>query len=640
MHGRALLAALVCGSVSGLARAENPGGGAGVASNATDGAQIVVAASPISAWERVSPDGADTVIIGRSQLERLNATDLPTALRQIPGVTISRYGPVGAYGGAQGGSVYIRGAGTARPGSEIKIYTEGVPRESGVWSHPLMDIAPVAFADEVRIARNPQPQRYPGAFGAVDMTLRRRREPGREAEGRLVYGRHQTTLGDLAAGGKEGLFDYYVGLAAGVSDGARVHSRAELWNLYLRAGWELTPEDTLAYLYQRTDNAVEDPGPTGAPPPRRDRFDTCTDTHILRWDRTGERLRGYVLLYFEDGAIRWNKDHLNDTPVSPPGHSNTDWRNYGFRSSFDAVFGRLTATAALDVWSEGGETRNIPEATGVRVWGYSGRFATLAPYAGLRYAQPLGEEWTVTPSLGARYYHSSEFDDAWAPCAALTAERGGLQLFVSHARGVHYPGIYVRGTSPRTWRGLDAETLDTTEAGVRLEVGSLAALHASLYRAAVRNRMETTAAGLLNTGDATSDGGELTARLYPTKSLTLFAGAAYAHPRTRPVSRMPDLTFSAGASVRLTRHLRWDADCEYVATQYAYSMRTPEPVLQKLDDFFVLNTRLALDLQTVSSLHGELSLALENLGDTTYAYFPGYPMPGLLAYAGVKVRFW
>lgn len=636
----ALLAAHMMGIVAGSTRAQDIGETADVVSNATDGAWIVVAASPISAYEHVSPDGANTVTLARPQIERLNATDLPTALRQIPGVTISRYGPIGAYGGAQGGSVYIRGSGTARPGSEIKIYTEGVPRESGVWSHPVMDIAPITFADQVRVAKNPQPQHYPGTFGAVDITLRRRHEPGHEAEGRLVYGRHKTVLGELAAGGKEGLFDYYIGLSSGTSDGARAHNKAELWNLYLRAGWELTPEDTLAYLYQRTDNAVEDPGPTGEKTPLRDRFDTRTDTHILRWEHASDRLHGFALLYFEDGAIRWHKDHLNDTPVSPAGHSNTDWHNYGFRSSFDAVFGRLIATAALDGWSEGGETRNILESSGTRVWGYSGRLSTIAPYAGIRYEQPLSDEWALTPSVGTRYYHNSDFDNAWAPCAALTLAREGVQFFVSYARGLHYPGIYARGTSPRTWRDLNAETLDMTEAGVHLEFGAFAALHASLYHAAVRDRMELTTLGLLNSGDVTSAGCELTAHLYPTRDLTLFVGCAYAHPRTRPVSRMPELTFSAGASYQLTRHLRWDADCEYVTSQYAYSMRTLDPVLQKLDGFFVLNTRLALDLQAISSLHGELSLALENLGDTSYAYFPGYPMPGVMAYAGMKVRFW
>ena len=66
---------------------------------------VVVTASPVTQEERVSADGVETVVVSRRQLDALNAGDIQTALRQVPGVTVSRYAPVGSYGGAQGGSV-------------------------------------------------------------------------------------------------------------------------------------------------------------------------------------------------------------------------------------------------------------------------------------------------------------------------------------------------------------------------------------------------------------------------------------------------------------------------------------------------------------------------------------------------------
>jgi len=151
-----MMAAVMTATFSGAQTVGNAVQSAGDAvSNVVGETRIVVTASPIADYERVSKDGADTTVIGRQQIDRQTATDLPTALRQVPGVSISRYGPVGAYGGAEGGSVYVRGAGTARPGSEIRMYTEGVPRESGVWSHPLMDIVPIDFAESITVAKNP-----------------------------------------------------------------------------------------------------------------------------------------------------------------------------------------------------------------------------------------------------------------------------------------------------------------------------------------------------------------------------------------------------------------------------------------------------------------------------------------------------
>ncbi len=597
---------------------------AGTASNAVRETRIEVTASPITESEQVSKDGADSTVIGRAQIERLTATDLPTALRQVPGVTLSRYSPVGAYGGAQGGSVYVRGAGTARPGGEIRIYTDGVPRESGVWSHPLMDIVPIDFADRLTIAKNPQPQNYPGAFGAVDVETKRRAVEGHEGELDVAYGRYNTLISAASAGGKADLFDYYAGASYKYSEGAREHGEAELESAFARTGWDLSPHDHLSYIYLHTDNWVRDPGPKGGTAPVRDQFNTQTDTHTVRVDSDHEGVKGYALVYFEDGEIKWHKDHLSDGVLtSPAGYSNTDWHNYGFRSAYDVLIERLTLTGSLDMWSEGGQTENIVDASGKRVWGYNGRFFTTAPYLGARYDFDVGSGWTLTPSAGGRDYVSSEFDDEFAPCAALTLARDGLQLFVSHARGVHYPGIYMRGVSAATWQALEAETQDTTEAGAHVELGEFAALHAAVFHSEVENRMDATSSGYLNTGDFAADGAEVSLHLYPRKDLTFFAGGSYTDPEDHPVSRMPDVTVSA----------------EYVTTQYAYSMREANPSLMKLDDYLVCNTRVSLDLQAFSSLRGELYVAAENFTNQHYAYFPDYPMPGIMWYTGMKLKF-
>ena len=269
--------------------------------------EIEVVASPVTQLEQTAPDGANRAVVGRDQLERLSATDLPTALRHVPGVSISRYSPVGAYGGAQGGSVYLRGAGTARPGGEVRIYSDGVPRESGVWSHPLMDIVSIDFAERITVAKNPQPQHYAGTFGAVDVETRRRLSEGHEGELSAAYGRFNTLISSASAGGKIDLFDYYAGAAYKYSEGARAHGEAELRSAFARAGWDLSPDDHLSYLFHATDNWVRDPGPKGGPVPQRDQFDTETATHAVRLDTHRDRVQGYTLLYYENGEIRWHR---------------------------------------------------------------------------------------------------------------------------------------------------------------------------------------------------------------------------------------------------------------------------------------------------------------------------------------------
>lgn len=601
---------------------------------------IKVTASPITHEEVVGPDGADRVILSRDQLGRLNAMDVQTALRQVPGVSISRYQPIGSYGGAEGGSVYIRGLGTARPGSEIRMYTDGIPRESGIWAHPLMDSVPIDFADTLVVNKNPQPQAYPGTFAAIDMETLRKRTPGYEGEANAAYGRYNTFIGSLAHGGKIDDFDYYAGYAYKYSEGARRHGEAELQNAFGRVGWDLSEYDHLGYIYQHTESWVKDPGEKHGITPRYNRFDLMTDSHVLRLDTDRDYIKGYALIYFEDGEIDWYKDHLmDDKPKSPAGQSDTDWHNYGFRSLYDIIIDKLTITPALDIWSEGGRTQNKRFSDGYEVFAYNGRFFTTAPYLGMRYDFELNDTWTFTPSVGSRYYFSSDFDNEWAPCAALTLQSDDLQFFVNASRGVHYPGVYTRGVSAQTWKDLDAETLDTIEAGTKIKLQEKLDLQVAFFHTEADNRMESTTSGLLNTGHMRTSGCETTLHYKPTETLSLFAGGTWTNPETHPVSRLPDWTGTVGASWKVYRYLRWDIDAEYLGSQYAYSVRETNPTLEKLDDDILCNTRIALDLKAFSNLNGELFIAIENFTNRHYSYYPGYPMAGMMWYTGMKVKF-
>ena len=87
---------------------------------------VVVTASPVTQAESVSKDGAESVLVSRAQLALLNAQDLPTALRQVPGVTISRYSPIGSYGGGQGG-----GFGSSGGGQQNDPWATAGPASSG-----------------------------------------------------------------------------------------------------------------------------------------------------------------------------------------------------------------------------------------------------------------------------------------------------------------------------------------------------------------------------------------------------------------------------------------------------------------------------------------------------------------------------
>ncbi len=114
---------------------------------------VEVVANPIVEETRVDRLADQTSVIGREQIEALNAQDLTSALRRTPGVTISRYNAVGSFGGGEGGSVLIRGLGSSRPGGEVMMEVDGVPNYNAIFNHPLLDLMSIDLVDPIRSHR-------------------------------------------------------------------------------------------------------------------------------------------------------------------------------------------------------------------------------------------------------------------------------------------------------------------------------------------------------------------------------------------------------------------------------------------------------------------------------------------------------
>ena len=91
----------------------------GAAAQTTAPTRIEIIGTPVIEAQRVDAFGSLTTQVGEQQVRDLNATDLSSALRRTPGVTASRFNPVGSFGGDEGGAVNVRGLGASRPGSEI-----------------------------------------------------------------------------------------------------------------------------------------------------------------------------------------------------------------------------------------------------------------------------------------------------------------------------------------------------------------------------------------------------------------------------------------------------------------------------------------------------------------------------------------
>ncbi|MFC1800352.1 TonB-dependent receptor [Candidatus Eisenbacteria bacterium] len=589
---------------------------------------VEVVDTPIISGEDITLYGGTTTAVGRHQIEELSAQDLPSALRLLPGVTISRYNLLGSYGGGEGGSVYIRGQGSGRPGSEIKVYVDGAPREVGVWSHPVMDMVPTDYASSIEVFKGPQPYNYPGTFGTVDLTTLRRSHAGYETSCNLALGEYGTGGGVFRHGGKIRAFDYYLGISYKESDGHRPHADGKIESQFLRMGLDAAGDVHVGYVLQHTDNWSRDPGRVDGPMPERDRFATETLTHNIRLDHDGGRFDGYAVLYYEDGQIRWEKDHL-DGPDTPPGNSNTDWNNYGFRGTEDMTWGDFGLTAGLEIEDEGGQSRNVT-LTGAVPFQYEGRFTTVAPALAARYRIGAGK-FTLIPSAGLRYYDHSRFASETAPHAGLICHAAGWKLFATYARGVTYPGVYVLGIASSTIDELKAEILDHFEIGASAGFGNRIKLQTSVFRDKADNLLQWTPQGLVNVKRYEVNGLEISSTLDPLLNLSLYGAITVLDPVQEKTPRAPGLSASAGVNYRPISRWRLTVDFEHVGEQYVYNGRSGAGAIvdaEKLPSYFVINGGIGYGFSDHIPGLAELSLEIENLTNESYSFQPGYPMPG------------
>jgi iron complex outermembrane receptor protein len=172
---------------------------------------IFVTDRPIIEGNRSDDYGSLKTVITGQQLEDLNAQDIETAPRQTPGVNMSRFNPVGSFGGAEGGGIFIRGMGSSRPGAEIKTLVDGAHMFMSVWNHPLLDLMSIDGAHTIEVYKSPQPHSFGNAFGVVNIVPKRKTTEGYTTKAQVAFGGYDTVVAKAEHGGNTGGWDYYVG---------------------------------------------------------------------------------------------------------------------------------------------------------------------------------------------------------------------------------------------------------------------------------------------------------------------------------------------------------------------------------------------------------------------------------------------
>jgi outer membrane cobalamin receptor len=607
--------------------------------------EVTVVAPPILQSQKATEQGTTVVTVGSQQIEDLNAQDLAESLRRVPGVVISRYNPIGSYGGAEGGAIYIRGHGTGRPGAEIATMIDGIPIFSGVWTHPLLDLLPVDMARSIDVYKSPEPVLFGNmAFGVVNLVPKSVQEPGQPGRAEFQYGSFDTKILVAEQGGKSGAVDYYVEGSLKESDGHRPDADGRVGSAYGRLGFDLSPHWTLGFQVHYTDSWGDDPGQVGVPlPPVTQRFSVTDTLAIATLSNRYDNASGFIKVYDNDGNIDWLQW---DGGAGQPFHGLTSYQTYGVKiqerwqpwagAQLVAGFDHNAVSGSYEE-KRVASTYNFPNRT----------LNDDAPY--LLLSQDFGKEVVVTPAIGVRYDASGSFENEWGGQAGVNVRWGTNRAHAGISRTFNYPGLYTavmydQMGQGKTWQHLQAEIDQHAEIGYGVSLPHGIDLDLTYFYDRVTRALRFVPPppfppSFANLGDYTLRGGELEARFSPTKSFSAFLGGAYNSSIPEDVPDTPRWTWTGGLVVIPAPRWRISADAQYVDKHVVLNPRFPG-MPQEVGAYFLLNAKVSFAVTSPKCpVIGEVFLAGENLTDRSFEFQPGYPMPGPSGMIGLNLRW-
>lgn len=601
---------------------------------------VTVVARPIVDATKVDDYANPVTAVTSEQIQDLNAQDVDSALRRVPGVVISRYNPIGNYGGGDGGGVFIRGMGSGRPGAEISTMVDGIPKFVGVWTHPLLDTLSIDLAREVEVYRSAQPVLFGNmAFGAVNVVPKRHTEPGHGGELSLAGGSSSTMVGRVDYGGREGRFDYYVSASHRQSEGARPNADGRVNAVFGRVGAKIAEGWDVSLFFDGNDAWADDPRAQGGPTiPVTERFGITDKFVVADLSHVLGRWSGFAKVYYDRGNIDWKQW---DSETSETFSTLTDYDNYGVRLQEKlAITPRGEIVFGVDHDLYGGSAREQRPAGEFPQGDY--RFANTAPYVAASWT--FGSKVQVVPSAGVRYNESRDFGGDWGGQAGLVVRGAWGQAYARYAHAFNLPGVWTAvffdtffGRTDQ-WKDLRAETLDQLETGFSRALGSWGTFEIAVFDNRGKNALRFVPPPpppplFANIGDYRTTGAETTLSFRPHRTLELLVGGTFTRSDPEDLPFAPRWTAVGGATWTPAPKWRVNLDAQWLGSRYVWDPRFPETAAD-VDGFFLLNGRVAWKFGA-----GEVFLAAENLTDTSYAYRPDYPMPGINAMAGLNLSF-
>jgi iron complex outermembrane receptor protein len=552
---------------------------------------------------------------------------------------------VGGYGGDQGGGVYIRGLGTARPGSEIKTYIDGVPFYSGVWGHSLLDILPVNGMSSITVYKSPQPQINGNNFASINLTTKSATEDGTHGDGRLSAGSFGTIIEQASVSSKQENMNFVLSQGFMKSNGHRANADGELKNIMGRLGVDINDHWKADATFLYTDNYANDPnlrhvynptapytGSSSAVP----KYETAAGMITAAISHKYDSFNGEFRAYATSGEGKWSNyyNYLYKQRF--------DMNGFKFKENFIPWSGGVIS-GGIDFDNIHGSSSGVDNVNSAMVDMPDMRITS--PYIAVNQTIAINNEWCLIPSAGVRFYEHNIYSSKTAPHAGLSVVSEKATFFANASRGVNYPGqetVAVLGASSN-WRTLSANDMNHYEVGMKLNPAKGTQFDMSIFHDQINSRFVYDLAGAYKTDGDHTNGAELSLKQSLGDNWLGFANFTYLDPKSSiNLPYMPRSAFVLGlnGNVGLFK-IAFDAQHQtkmWANTNNRVAFWGGTGNTSQVDAFTVANVRVSYPIPQMGK-KGEVFVAVDNLFDEKYEYAPGYKMPGISGQIGLSASF-
>ena len=601
--------------------------------------EIVVTATRLP--RKVDDVTSAVSVIDRKEIDASNANYVMDVIGTQPGIYIRK----DALFGRQ--SIEIRGLGSNC--RRIQTLIDGRPEKMALFGCTVTQTLPLSNVERIEVVRGPESVLYgtDALGGVVNIITRKVNTPGFQTNALLSYGAYNSQHTQLQHGGNFNGFDYFLTADHKASDGHRDNSAYKGTDLSGRIAYALAKTWRFELTGKYFTDDEEDPGTVVTPYTQNDKREY--ERYSWDFDVIGMWQKGDVALNIYQNV----GDHQFDMPsISDFWHSKDNSYGANLKTTYE-LFNRGSVrnilTAGYEYKYEWAETLDPYNA-----WAMENmpvKFMNLGEFDRTNNDVFAFNEFTLNQfvnTVGLRMHHSDTY--GWKALPQL-----GLLYHFSHAtssrikigKGFRQPKFSELYLFPAHNEELEPEENWSYEIALNQKLFNGVALTINPFYMNIKNFIQTVPNSSPPPMSINKNSGEFYIRgvevgldfvsLIDNLNMTTYAtymdiedpeGTDHANREGKP-------EFKANALIQYQYHkLMASIDMEYVAGLYDSNLFA-DGEIQKVDNFFVTDLKLSYQIQ--SSL--QLFVSIDNLFDADYEQFPGYPMPGISAYSGIKIGF-